>query len=52
LTKLNAKQAAYMSRSSPSLNIIYGSGRNLSFVKQVARHERFLCFSKDKSPEL
>ena len=32
LTKLNAKQAAYMSGSFPSLNIIYGSGRNSSFV--------------------
>jgi hypothetical protein len=41
-----------MSRSSSSLNIIYGSDRNSSFVKQGAHHERFLCFSKDKSPEL
>jgi hypothetical protein len=49
LTKLNAKQAAYMSKSSPSLNIIYGYGRNLRFVEQGAHHERFLCFSKDKS---
>jgi hypothetical protein len=52
LTKLNAEQETYVSRSFPSLNIIYGSGRNSSFVKQGAHHERFLCFSKDKSPEL
>ena len=32
LTKLNAKQAAYMSESFSSLNIIFGSGRNSSFV--------------------
>jgi hypothetical protein len=34
LTKLNAKQAAYMSESFPSLNIIYSSGGNSSFVIQ------------------
>jgi hypothetical protein len=34
LTKLNAKQAVYMSESFLSLNNIYGSGRNLSFVIQ------------------
>ena len=32
LTKLNAMQAAYKSESFPNLNIIYGSGRNSSFV--------------------
>jgi hypothetical protein len=41
-----------MTRSSPSLNIIYGSGRTSRFVKQEAHHERFLCFSKDKSLKL
>jgi hypothetical protein len=41
-----------MSRSFPSLNIIYGSGRNLSFVKQGAHHERLLRFSNDKSLKL
>jgi hypothetical protein len=51
LTKLNALQAAYMSRSFPSLNIIYGSGRNSRFIKQGAHRERFLFFSKDKSPK-
>jgi hypothetical protein len=40
-----------MSRSFSSQNIIYGSGRNSSFIKQGAHPERFLCFSKDKSPE-
>ena len=34
LTKLNAKQAAYMSESFSSLNIIFGSGKNSSFVIQ------------------
>ena len=34
LTKLNAKQAAYMSGSFPSLSNMYGSGRNSSFVIQ------------------
>jgi hypothetical protein len=52
LTELNAKQAAYMSGSFPNLDIIYGSGRNLSFVKQGTHREAFLCFSKDKSLKL
>jgi hypothetical protein len=51
LTKLNAQQATYMSKSSAILNIMYGSDRNSSFVKQGA-HENFLCFSKGKSLEL
>jgi hypothetical protein len=34
LTKLNAKQAVYMSGSFPNLNNMYGSGRNSSFVIQ------------------
>ena len=46
------KQATYMSGSFPSLNIIYGSGRNSSFVIRGTHHEAFLYFSKDKSPEL
>ena len=46
------KQATYMSGSFPSLNIIYGFGRNSSFVIQGTHHEAFLYFSKDKSPEL
>ena len=52
LTKLNAKQAAYMSGSFPNLTIIYGSGWNSSFVIQGIHHVGFLCFSKDKSLEL
>ena len=34
LTKLNAKQATYMSESFLSLNNIFGSGENSSFVIQ------------------
>ena len=45
-------QAAYKSEILPNLNIIYGSGRNSSFVIQETHHVEFLCFSKDKSPEL
>ena len=45
-------QAAYMSGSFPSLNIICGSGRNSSFAIQGTHHEAFLYFSKDKSPGL
>ena len=45
-------QAAYKSRSFPNLNIIYGSGRNSSFVEQGTHHLEFLCFSKDKSLKL
>ena len=41
-----------MSESFPSLNIIYGSGRNSSFVIQGTHHVGFSYFSKDKSPEL
>jgi hypothetical protein len=41
-----------MSRSFPSLNIIYGYARNSSFVKQEAHHVGFLYFSKDKYSEL
>ena len=41
-----------MSGSFPSLNIIYGSGRNSRFVIQGPHHEAFLYFSKDKSLEL
>ena len=40
-----------MSKSFPSLNIIYGSSRNSSFVIQGTHHEAFLYFSKDKSLE-
>ena len=46
------KQASYMSGSFPSLNIIYGSRRNSSFVIQGTHHVEFLCFLKDKSPKL
>jgi hypothetical protein len=52
LTKLNAKQVAYMSGSFPSLNIKFGFGRNSSFVIQELIMKHFLCFSKDKSLEL
>jgi hypothetical protein len=45
-------QAAYMSGRFSNLNIIYGSGRNSSFVIRGTHHEVFLCFSKDKSPKL
>ena len=38
-----------MNGSFPSLNIIYGSGRNSSFVIQGTHHEAFLYFLKDKS---
>ena len=41
-----------MSRSFPSLNIIYGSSRNSSFVIQGTHYEAFLYFLKDKSSEL
>jgi hypothetical protein len=46
------EQATYMSGSFPSLNDMYGSGGNSGFVIQGTHHVAFLCFSKDKSPEL
>ena len=46
LTKLNAKQVAYMSGSFSSLNNMYGSDGNSSFVIQGTHHITFLCFSK------
>ena len=52
LTELDAKQATYMSGSFSSLNIIFGSGRNSSFVIIGSHHVAFLYFSKDKSLEL
>ena len=51
LTKLNTKQVAYKSGSFPSLNIMFGSGRNPSFVIQELNIYHFYVF-KDKSPEL
>jgi hypothetical protein len=45
------KQAAYMSKSFPNLNIMYGYGRNSSFVIQGLIMKDFM-FSKDKSSEL
>ena len=41
-----------MSESFSNPSIIYGSGRNSSFVIQGTHHVEFLCFSKDKSLEL
>ena len=52
LTKLNVEQVAYVSGSFPSLNNIYSSGGNSSFVIQELIMQHFLCFSKDKSPKL
>ena len=46
------KQATYMSGNFSSLNIIDDSGGNSTFVIQGTHHEAFLCFLKDKSPEL
>ena len=42
----------HICRSFPNLNIIYGSGRNSSFVIQGTHHVAFIYFLKDKSPEL
>ena len=42
----------YKSESFSNLNIIYGSGRNSSFVIQGTHHVGFSYFLKDKSPEL
>jgi hypothetical protein len=50
LTKLNAKQATYMSESFSNLSIIYGFGKNSSFSHTGADHD--FMFSKDKSLEL
>ena len=47
LTKLNAKQAAYMSESFSNLNIIYGSGRNSSFVIQDVIISFFTFFKRN-----
>ena len=49
LTKLNAKQATYMSESFLSLNIMYGSGRNSSFVIQELIMQHFYVFQKIRS---
>ena len=46
LTKLNVKQAAYMSGSFASLNIMFGSGRNSSFVIQELIIWHFYVFQK------
>jgi hypothetical protein len=46
------KQATYMSGSFSSLNNMYDSGGNSSFVIQETYHVEFLCFSKDKSLKL
>ena len=51
LTKLYAKQVAYKSGSFPSLNIMFGCGRNSSFVIQELIMLHFYVFQK-KSPEL
>ena len=48
LTKLNAKQVAYVSESFPSLKIsMFGSGRNSSFCHTGTHHVVFLCFPKE-----
>ena len=39
-------QATYMNRSIPNLNIIYGSGRNSSFVIQELIMQHFCVFQK------
>jgi hypothetical protein len=49
-TQCRSKQHIY--GSFPSLNNMYGSGGNSSFVIQGTHHVEFLCFSKDKSPKL
>ena len=48
LTKLNAKQVAYVSGSFPSLNInMFGSGRNSSFVIQELIMLPFMFFKRN-----
>jgi hypothetical protein len=43
------KQAPYMSKGFSNLSLIYGFGRNLSFVTQGTHLVVFLAFSKSKA---
>ena len=46
ITKLNAKQVAYMSGSFPRLNIMFGSGSYSSFVIQELIMLHFYVFKR------